>query len=181
MPQPARAYTRRPGAKFIRKTEESEQQRFITWFKRQFPDVIIYTDFAAGLYLTDNERIRMVKMRSRPGMPDIYIDHPMTHTINGKEVTFHGCRIELKKTGEKIYKIDGVTLLKRPYTRRFKRYGKDIVYKGDHLAEQAQTLQRYIQLGYFARFAKGIDHAKELACWYMKLPKQIKFDDDLEF
>ncbi len=175
--QAGRAYTRKPGAKFVRKREESEQQRFITWFKRQFPGVIIYTDFGAGLYLTDNERIRMVAMRSRDGMPDIYIDFPTMHVVKGKEVYYHGARFEMKKTGTAIYKRDG-TLRKDPY-RRVYRGGR--VKSGDHLQEQAQTLEEYNRSGYFARFAKGIEHAKELAEWYMGVPKQASLDDNLEF
>lgn len=181
--QAARAYKRRPGAKFVKKTEESEQQRFITWFKRQWPHAIIYTDFGAGLYMTDNERIRMVKQRSRDGMPDIYIDYPTTHTKpDGSEVVYHGARLEMKKTGTAIYKKDGVTLRKAPYVRRFRRNGQDIVHRGDHLQEQALTLKEYNELGYFARFAPGIEQAKKLALWYMGVPSQLSaFDDDLPF
>lgn len=172
--QAARTYKRKPGAKFVRKTEESEQQRFITWFKRTFPGVIIYTDFGAGLPLTDNERIRMVAMRSRDGMPDIYIDFPTMHVIDGKEVYFCGARLEMKKTGTVIYKKDG-TLRKDSY-RRIYRGG--YVRTGDHMEEQAATLEEYNRAGFFARFAKGIDHAKELANWYMGVPKQASLIDD---
>lgn len=178
---PARTYVRKPGTKFRQKPEENEQKRFITWFKRQFPHAIIYTDFGAGLYLTNYERISMVAMRSRPGMPDIYIDWPATHNINGKDITFHGCRLEMKKTGTAIYKKDGVSLRKAPYTRKFNQNGRLHVRTGDHLQEQALTLEEYNKLGYFARFAVGIEHAKELAEWYMGVPKQLGFEDNLEF
>lgn len=175
--QPARAYKRRPGAKFIRKTEESEQQRFVTWFKHSFPGVIIYTDFAAGLPLTDNERMRMTKMRSRDGMPDVYVDCPASHVIKGKRVTFHGMRLEFKKTGTNVYRKDGQ--LRKDSYRRVYRNG--YVKSGDHLQEQANTLLEYNSMGYFARFAQGLEHAKELAEWYMGVPKQLELDDGLEF
>jgi hypothetical protein len=179
--QAARAYTRKPGAKFIRKREESEQQRFFTWFKRQFPGVTIFSDFGAGLYMSDNERIRMVGMRSRDGMPDIYIDEPQTHIVNGQEITYHGARFEFKKTGTAIYKKDGKTLRKQPYTRRFFRFGREIVQKGDHLQEQAMTLMDYNKKGYYARFVVGVEEAQRHANWYMNVPKQISLDDNLEF
>lgn len=163
-----RAYSRRPGAKFLRKREETEQQQFVNWVKRKFPHVIIYTDFGAGLYLTDNERIRMVGMRSRDGMPDIYIDFPSRD--------YHGARFEFKKTGTPIYKKDGKTLRKDPYTRRFARNGREYIKRGDHLQEQALTLKEYVKHGYFARFAVGLEHAKKLFCWYMEVPEPTELD-----
>lgn len=166
--QTTRAYTRRPGAKFMRRREETEQQQFVNWVKRDFPHVIIYTDFGAGLYLTDNERIRMVGMRSRDGLPDIYIDFPSR--------SYHGMRIEMKKSGTAIYKKDRKTLRKDPYTRRFNRNGKVFIKRGDHLQEQAVTLQEYNEHGYFARFAVGLDHAKKLFSWYMELPEPTELD-----
>jgi len=112
-------------------------------------------------------------MRSDDGQPDISIDHPSRG--------FHGLRIELKAEGTAIYKRDGVTLRKSPYTRKYKRNGKIFIKRGDHLAEQAALLQRYNDLGYFARFAVGEEHAKKMINWYMDRPEQIQLDLDPDF
>lgn len=179
--QVARAYKRRPGAKFVRKTEESEVQRFIRWFKGEFPGVIIYTDFAAGLPLTDNERIRMMAQRSEDGMPDVYIDHPMTHIIDGKEVHFHGARFEFKKTGTAIYLKDGMTLRKDKYKRIYKpsrKHPEGYIKTGDHLQEQHDTLVKYNKLGYYGRFIIGMQEGQRHARWFMKVPEQLSLDPD---
>ena len=146
--------------RYKKQYEEREQQKFVNWFKREFPHAIIYCDYAAGLNLTDNQRIKMVGMRNRDGMPDIYVDFPSRG--------YHGMRLEMKKTGTAIYKRDGITLRKAPYTRRYAKAGKLYIKRGDHLQEQALTLQEYCVAGYFARFAKGLEHAQELTMWYMQ-------------
>lgn len=156
----------------IRRQEASEQQQFINWFRKEFPGVIIYTDFAAGMKMTDNQRILLMSSRSHDGMPDIYIDHATTHKIKMKdgsirEVTYHGARFEMKKTGFTVYKKDGVSLRAAPYTRKYRRGGKLFIKRGDHLQDQALTLRDYERAGFYARFVRGLEHAKRHARWFM--------------
>lgn len=146
---------------YKKKTEENLQVRVCNYLRKNHPDIIFCSDYAAGLKLTDWQRIQMMKMRSHDGQPDISIDHPSRG--------FFGLRIELKSEGTKIYKKDGVTLRKQPYVRRYKN---GTVKRGDHLAEQAETLKKYNDIGYFARFGIGYNDTIKLIRWYLDLPEQ---------
>lgn len=158
---------RRPVKYHTKKREESEQQQFVNWVKKNFPHVIVFCD-AMGEDLSDTGRQRVFAMRSRLGIPDIIIDYPSRG--------FHGMRLEMKRTGTAIYKRDGKTLRKATYTRRYIKHGKLFIKTGDHLQEQAMTLKEYNDRGYFARFAKGLEHAKQLFRWYMELPEPQELD-----
>lgn len=153
----------RPVTKYHRREEESLQIKVCNYLKRAYPHVIFVSDFAAGLNLTDTQRIKMVKMRSDDGQPDISIDYPSRE--------YHGLRLELKKEGTAIYTKEG-QLRKYPYTRR---YRNGTIKRGDHLAEQAALLQRYNEMGYFARFVIGFDHAKAMIDWYFENEQQELF------
>lgn len=148
--------------KFKKKLEENLQVRICNYIRRTYPRVIFCSDYAAGLKLTDWQRRQMMIMRSDDGQPDISIDYPSRG--------YHGLRIELKKEGTVIYKRDG-SLRKQPYTRKYKKYGKLYVKRGDHLLEQSEMLKKYIRQGYMARFAIGYDKAIALIDWYMEKPK----------
>lgn len=145
--------------RFVKKVEESEVQRFINWVRRDFPYVIIYCD-AIGEDLTDAGRIRMQSMRTIR-VPDIIIDYPSRG--------YNGARFEHKKEGTVIYKKDGKTLRKQPYTHRFKN---GTIKRGDHLQEQADSLTRLNKAGYYARFTVGLEELKKHFLWYMEVPEQ---------
>jgi hypothetical protein len=147
--------------KHRRHHEESEQQKFLNWLKREFPHVVAYSD-VIGEDLTQTGRKRAYSMRTRRGIPDVTIACPSRD--------FHGAMFEFKREGTTIYKRDG-ELRKQSY-RYQDRAGKWHV--GDHLAEQAATLQELNKAGYFARFALGLEHAKKLFCWYMEVPENAE-------
>lgn len=147
----------------VKKHEENLQIRVCNYIRREYPHVIFCSDYAAGLDLTVNQRMKMMAMRSRDGQPDISIDFPSRG--------FHGLRIELKKEGTVIYNKRNGSLRKQPYRRTYKRAGKLFIKSGDHLLEQAAMLKEYNANGYFARFAVGYDKAIALIDWYMQRPK----------
>jgi hypothetical protein len=147
-----------PTGKHNQKKEESIQIRVSSYIKKNYPQAILIGDFAAGLDLTDGQRIKMMKMRSEDGQPDISFDYPSRG--------YHGLRIELKKDGTVIYKREG-SLRKQGYSRRLKN---GMIKKGDHLAEQVATLNKYNKLGYLGRFAIGYESAIRLIDWYMERP-----------
>ncbi len=146
---------------YKKRTEENLQVRVCNYIRKHYPLAMFHADYAAGLKLTDWQRIQMMKMRSHDGQPDISLDYPSRD--------YHGLRIELKAEGTKIYKKDGTTLRKQPYVRR---YRNGTVKRGDHLAEQADTLMKYNRLGYCARFGIGYDATIKLVRWYMDEPEQ---------
>lgn len=155
----------RAATNYRRRTEENLQIKICNWLRKEFPHVVFVSDYAAGLNLTDTQRIKMASMRSHDGQPDLSIDFPSRG--------YHGLRIEFKKEGTAIYKRDG-SLRKQAYTRKYKRNGQLYIKKGDHLAEQAAMLERYNEMGYFARFGIGEEHIKQIIRWYMQVPEQTE-------
>lgn len=144
-----------------RRREESLTQRVCNYIRREYPGVIFFCD-AAGLNLTDNDRVRLIAMRSDDGMTDLCIDHASRG--------YHGLRLELKDDGVRIIKRDG-TLRKAPYTRKYHRGGKLVVKSGDHIAEQAALIRKYRAAGFYSDFAIGFDHVTRLIDWYMCRPE----------
>lgn len=139
--------------------EEDLQLRLSRYIKREYPQAILVGDFAAGANLTDGQRQKMMTMRSEDGQPDISLDFPSRG--------FHGLRLELKAEGTVVFKKDG-TLRKASYTRRF---ANGTIKRGDHLAEQWATIQKYRELGYYADFIIGFDEAIKIVDWYMCRPE----------
>lgn len=130
---------------YKKQTEENVQRRLCNYIKRRYPEAIFFAD-GSGVKMSDTKRIAMTAMRSHGDrIPDLIIDFPSRG--------YHGARFEVKPEGTVIYNKDG-TLRKQSYVRRFKN---GTIKRGDHLAEQAATLQKYNDQGYFARFIIGYD------------------------
>lgn len=144
---------------YKKQTEEGLQRRCCNYITRNYPDIIYFAD-ASGVKMSDSKRMSMTSMRSRGDrIPDIIVDCPSRG--------FSGARFEVKPAGTVIYKKDG-TLRKQPYVRRFKN---GTVKRGDHLAEQAATLHKYCEAGYFARFTVGYEDFCKKLDWYMCKPE----------
>lgn len=120
-------------------SEQIEHIKLCQYIKQTYPDAIFLSD-ASGLRMSIGQAIQWKKMRSSNGIPDLIVLAPR----NG----WHGLMIELKRTGEKIYKKDGT--LKTP-----------------HLDEQWEVLTILEYHGYIARFAIGFDEARKLVDEYM--------------
>jgi hypothetical protein len=144
-----------PG-KHVKRNEESVQMRIATYIKRTYPHAVFICDYAAGFDMTDNQRMKMMHMRSDEGMSDLHIFTPSRG--------FHGLIIEIKQEGVVVYKKDG-TLRKSGYKRRMKNGQIKI---GDHLQEQAAYLLKMNSLGWVGRFGIGYDKCKILIDWYFE-------------
>ena len=120
--------------------EKTEHKQVCDYLKAQYPKVLFNTD-ASGIKLTIGQAVQMKKLRSCNGFPDIVIFEPR----NG----YHGLFIEMKKTGERIFKKDGT-----PST--------------PHIAEQLDLIQKLNSKGYYAVFCVGFEHAKRIIDEYLK-------------
>jgi hypothetical protein len=96
---------------------------------------------ASGLRMTIGQAMQWKRLNSHRGLPDLFIAYPRGE--------YAGLFIELKKTGEKIVKKDGVTL------------------KNPHLVEQTEMLFVLKCLGYHAQFALGLAEAISILEEYM--------------
>ena len=122
-------------------TEDQEQIQLCQYIKLQYPKVIFNTDLS-GIKLTMGQAKKVKKMRSSRAFPDLVIYEP----LKGYKALF----IELKRTGERIYKKDGS------------------LRKNEHIEEQAEMLQELNNRGYKAVFAIGFKEAKNVVDNYLR-------------
>lgn len=131
--------------------EEAIQQQVADYLRLQYPDVIFHSDFGSGTKLTMGQAVRQKRLNGgRRAWPDMFIAEPAPRCIDGGwDNECHGLFIELKKDGTRLKKKDGA-------------------WASEHLAEQADLLDRLEFRGYKAVFAVGFDEAKEVIDDYLK-------------
>jgi hypothetical protein len=121
--------------------EESEQVKFISYLRRNHPEIIYHAN-PEGVRLTIGQAVKLSKQGViNRSTPDIFI-----FKSNNR---YHGLIIELKKKDWKLYKNDGE------------------LYKDDHVMEQRNFLNRFNEAGYMATFANGFEVAKEIFLSYL--------------
>lgn len=115
-----------------RTNRETPLQSSITkWLKLQYPGIIFFSDFAAGLKLTPSQ----ANVRSIQACQDKYLDL----TIMKPSGRYHGLVLELKVSNNDLFLKDNITL------------------KSDHVREQYHTILKLRSEGYCADFAVGFD------------------------
>lgn len=111
--------------------EESDLQTKITkWLVKDYPQVIFFSDFAAGMYIA-SPYLRNV--RSDQACEGKYLDLTILKPVG----IYHGLVIEIKVYNSDLFLVDGKTL------------------KSGHVREQYDMINRLRQLGYAADFAVG--------------------------
>ena len=123
----------------------------------QYPDVIYRFDLAADLKLTAGQARKHKMLHPKRGYPDLFIAEPIITSYkdeNGmikltQTKNYSGLFIELKKDGTRLKKKNGE-------------------WASDHIAEQAEMLERLEFRGYRAVFAVGFDEAKKIIDLYFK-------------
>lgn len=120
-------------------SEKLEHRQICRYLRIQYPDVIFNTDLS-GIKLNQGQAIAVKELRSSNGFPDIMIFEARKG--------FNGLFIELKRTGEVIYKRDGTV-------------------KTDHLKQQEQMISNLKKRGYEACFCIGFEEAKNKIDWYL--------------
>lgn len=96
---------------------------------KYWPEVVFLTDHS-GIRLTKNQAIKIKKLKSGRGIPDLLVLHPSGG--------FHGLVMEIKTDTAPIYRKDGT------------------IRAGQHLFEQLETLTKLRRLGYAAYFVRGV-------------------------
>ena len=128
--------------------KESDLQVMVAdYIRTQYPKVIFHSDFGSGIKLTMGQAAKQKRQNGgRRAWPDMFIAEPnMLDDGRGS----YGLFIELKKEG----------------TRLKKRNGE---WASEHIAEQAEVLERLEFRGYWAVFAVGFDEAKSIIDEYLK-------------
>ena len=122
-------------------TEEKVQSQIVQYLKAQYPKVLFKSDMA-GIKLPMGYAVKLSKLRSDKGFPDIDIFEPRRG--------YHGFHLELKRDKVRLFKKGGLT------------------YSSPHIGEQAETHSKLMERGYWAGFACGFDEAKAKIDWYLK-------------
>jgi hypothetical protein len=122
-------------------SEKTEHKQVCEYIKLQYPHVIFNTD-ASGIKLTMGQAVQMKKLRSSRAFPDIIIYEP--------KKAFCGLFIEMKRTGERIYKKNG-----EPAT--------------EHIREQLEMIDKLNNKCYSAFMCVGYNHAVKVIDEYMNL------------
>ena len=122
-------------------TEAQEHSQLCEYLRVQYPNIMFNTDMS-GIKLSMGMAIKASKLRSHRGMPDLFIIEP--------RLGYSGLFIELKRTGEKVYKMDGST----PTSK--------------HVEEQIAVQHLLLKMGFSAGFGLGFEHAKEVIDNYLK-------------
>lgn len=132
---------------------ESELQVMVAdYIRMQYPDVLFHSDFGSGIKLTMGQAIKQKRQNGgRRAWPDMFIAEPkdgLNMRTNGNPNIYAGLFIELKKDGTRLKKKNGE-------------------WASEHIAEQANIIERLRFRGYEAQFAVGFDEAKKLIDEYL--------------
>lgn len=132
-------------------TESELQVMVADYLRLQYPEVLFHSDFGSGIKLTMGQAAKQKRQNGgRRAWPDMFIAQPAQRSSEYPDACYKfGLFIELKKDG----------------TRLKKRNGE---WASEHIAEQAEILERLRFRGYVAEFAVGFDEAKQIIDYYLK-------------
>lgn len=129
-------------------SEHQLYQLIADYLQLNYPSVVYRFDLAADMKLTKGQAARHKRLHPVRGYPDLFIAEEGVFFNDGKVDYHDGLFIELKKDGVRLKKKNGE-------------------WASEHIAEQAEMLERLRKAGYVAEFAVGFDHAKEIIDAYL--------------
>lgn len=122
--------------KSFKKSEDSQQTLFINYLRKTYPH-ILWRASPEGIRLSIGQATKLKRSGLlQRSLPDLEIFYPTS--------LFHGLFIEMKKEDFKLRKDSGE------------------LYKSPHISEQLDTLTKLNALNYYASFATGFEHAKNI-------------------
>lgn len=127
--------------------EKTVHRAVCDYIKYQYPSVLFNTDMS-GIRLTKGQAANAKQLRSNNGFPDIVIYKPKTVTVLEKKELKFALFLELKREGEKIFKMNAEP-------------------KNEHISNQIKVIKKLNSLGYYAVFCIGFDEAKNVIDWYL--------------
>lgn len=146
----------KPKLKKPKQKEASVHYQVAQYMKLQYPDVIFRTDFAAGIRMTMGQAVKHKSLQSSRAYPDLFVAKVVpSDGIGGKlsitrpDAGYAGLYIELKRPNTKLKKQNGE-------------------WASEHIAEQAEVLEKLRAEGYKAEFAVGFEEAKQIIDEYLK-------------
>lgn len=131
--------------------KESDLQVMVADYLRlQYPKALFHSDFGSGIKLTISQATKQKRQNGgRRAWPDMLIAEPVPRLLDGSwKYEYDGLFLELKKEGTRLKKKNGE-------------------WASEHIAEQADLLDRLEFRGYKAVFAVGFDEAKRVIDEYL--------------
>lgn len=139
-------------------TESELQVMVADYLRLQYPEVLFHSDFGSGIKLTMAQAVKQKRQNGgRRAWPDMFIAEPVE--APGAPEGVMGVPECMK------YRFGLFIELKKANTRLKKRNGE---WASEHIAEQAEILERLRFRGYVAEFAVGFDEAKQIIDDYLK-------------
>lgn len=126
-------------------SEAGLSEKTAAYLRDKYPAIPFNVDVLAGINLTTQQGVRAKKQGKTKSWPDVF--------IAAARRGFHGLFIEQKRYGERIFQAKDRTK-----------------YTSDHVAAQAEMLQRLRDQGYCAEFAVGFAETQEIIDWYLDEP-----------
>lgn len=157
-------------------TESQLQEAVAEYLVRQYPNVMFHSDFGSGCRLNPAQAKRQKRQNGgRRAWPDMFIAQERVCWIASidqyeRMESLDDLTERWKKAGRPIegwrYGLDyGLFLeLKKEGARLKKKNGE---WATEHIAEQAEVLEKLRKRGYCAEFAVGFEEAKRIINEYL--------------
>lgn len=151
-------------------TSEADLQiQVADYLRLQYPDVMFHSDFGSGIKLTPGQAVKQKRQNGgRRAWPDMVIAESrcLRCMFCHNDITIPCIRPNfIEDECDGVNRYHGLYLeLKKEGTRMKKKNGD---WVNDHIAEQAEILERLRQRGYCAEFAVGFDEAKKMIDEYL--------------
>lgn len=134
--------------------ESDVQTQVADYLRLRYPNVLFHSDFGSGVKLTPGQAVKQKRQNGgRRAWPDMLIAEPFIEEVLFEDALCrgrlnHGLFLELKKEGTRLKKKNGE-------------------WASEHIAEQAEVLEKLRERGYCAEFAVGFDEAKKIIDEYL--------------
>lgn len=155
-------------------SEAELQEAVARYLVYHYPEVMFHSDFGSGIKLTANQAKRQKRQNGgRRAWPDMTIAEPRIDECVGardyEPPFFHasspGIYVGASELGDEKTIWTGLYLeLKKEGTRLKKKNGD---WATEHIAEQAEVLEKLRERGYCAEFAVGLEQAKKIIDEYL--------------
>lgn len=157
-------------------SEARLQIQIARYLANNYPKVQFHSDFGSGAYLTKTQAAIQSKQNAgRRGWPDLFIAKPTRKHLEKGERSFFSKISRIEKLGDyRIADAAGLFIeLKADGVRLKKKNGE---WADDHIAEQAEVLEKLRQAGYCAEFAVGFEEAVKIITKYLGEPEPEKVE-----
>lgn len=133
------------------KMAEADLQRAIAkYIRMKYPAALFHSDFGSGIKLQLWQAVaQKAQNGGRRAWPDMFIAEPVPRCVDGSwNYEYNGLFMELKREGTRLKKKNGE-------------------WSNQHIAEQADMLEKLEFRGYKAIFAVGYEEAKRIVDEYL--------------